>query len=150
MKNELRAQSTIIIEAPVHEVWAALINPVTIKKYMHGMEAISEWKAGSTLVWIGKPDEKEEEHAKGTIIKIETEKTLQYTFFFPGYGLPDEDNYYNRVEYTVTQASPTETKLSVSQGDFSVFPNGETYLNHSQSFWTTALSTLKSLLENKK
>jgi uncharacterized protein YndB with AHSA1/START domain len=149
MTKKLIAQSTITIQAPVQQVWSALINPNTIKRYMHGMEAVSDWKTGSTLIWIGKPGEKDEEHAKGTITKIEAEKTLHYTFFFPGYGLPDEDANYNRVEYVITPVSATETKLSVSQGDFAVFPNGETYRNHSQSFWENALAILKSLLEKK-
>jgi uncharacterized protein YndB with AHSA1/START domain len=51
--SDLIASSSITIDAPVAQVWDALVNPAAIKQYMFGTNVISDWKKGSAIVWKG-------------------------------------------------------------------------------------------------
>ncbi len=76
MKNKFIAKVEIKFNVPASKVWDALTNPVMIKQYLFGTEAISDWKVGSTLefkgVWEGK-----EYLDKGIILKSKNEKLFQ-------------------------------------------------------------------------
>jgi len=146
MDKILTTKSSITINAPVGAVWNAIIDPVTIKNFMMGMQAISSWKVGDELRWIGRHEEKPEDNAKGTIINMEPGKQLTYTFYYPGYGYPDQPEFYNTINYDL-EAIGDKTVLTVQQGDFSVFEKGETFVQHSQMFWDQVLINLKEVLE---
>ena len=49
MKNLFSSKASIEIKTPTAKVWQALIIPELIKQYLFGTEAISDWKAGSTI-----------------------------------------------------------------------------------------------------
>jgi len=53
MIRELNFTTNLLIQAKPTEVWFALTDRETIKKYFFGTEAISEWKVGSTLIFQG-------------------------------------------------------------------------------------------------
>ncbi len=53
MNRELSFTTNLLIQAKPTEVWFALTDRETIKKYFFGTEAISEWKVGSTLIFQG-------------------------------------------------------------------------------------------------
>jgi len=146
MDKILTTKSSITINAPVGAVWKAIIDPVIIKNFMMGMQAISSWKVGDELRWIGRHEEKPEDNAKGTIINMEPGKQLTYTFYYPGYGYPDQPEFYNKINYDL-EAIGDNTVLTVQQGDFSVFEKGETFVQHSQMFWDQVLINLKEVLE---
>lgn len=147
MKQTLTAKSTVLINAPASKVWETVTNPIAIKEFMMGMEAISTWKEGEELRWKGRHEEKPEDNAKGEIITIKPYTKLVYTFYYPGYGYPDEPTYYNQVVYTL-KPTGLNTTVSVKQGDFSVFKEGEIFLGHTQSFWDGAIQKLKELVES--
>jgi uncharacterized protein YndB with AHSA1/START domain len=146
MPDQLIAKSTVTINAPVSEVWKALVTPELIQQYMMGMLPQSAWTKGSELRWKGRHEEKPDDNARGIITNIITEEQLAYTFYYPGYGYPDELAYYNQVVYKL-QPAGSDTNLSVEQGDFSVFKEGEVFLGHTQSFWDGAVLKLKELVE---
>lgn len=148
MNTPLLAASTVSIAAPVSRVWAGLTDANTIMRYMHGMEPVSTWRQGDTLVWIGQPGEPEANHATGTIVRLEPEHTLQYTFFWPGGGLPNTLENHHTITYTLTPIDAQTTQLEVTQGDFTVSLDPESSRTHSQSFWGGALQKLKELLES--
>lgn len=147
MENQLIAKSTVTINAPVNEVWKALVTPELIQQYMMGMWPKSEWKTGSELRWKGRHEEKPDDSARGIITDMVNNEQLAYTFYYPGYGYPDEPVYYNRVEYKIESAG-LNTSLSVEQGDFSVFKEGEVFLEHTQNFWNEAVQKLKEVVES--
>jgi uncharacterized protein YndB with AHSA1/START domain len=82
MNKGLIAIASISINAPAGKVWDALTNPEVIKQYMFGTDVISDWKEGSPIAWKGEWQEKKYED-KGTILKIERERVLQYSHFSP-------------------------------------------------------------------
>jgi hypothetical protein len=148
MKN-LTAESKIVINATVEQVWPAMLNPSLIKMYMNGMEPISDWREGSELLWIGKPGEPKHDHAKGVIIR-KALNVLEYTFFYPGYGLPDRPENYNIVRCDLIAVPGGYTQVKAMQGDFSIHgEQGSVYRDHAQLFWDKALKTLKELIEQK-
>lgn len=149
MENNLIAESTIKVNAPANKVWAALTTPETIQKVMLGMQPKSDWKVGSELRWIGRHEEKPNDNARGIIQVMDTNKKLQFTFYYPGYGYPDDPEYHNTVVFNLSEFN-NETTVDVEQGDFSVFKEGETFRDHSQTFWEGSLKILKELVERQK
>lgn len=51
-KNSI-ARATIVIHAPNARVWNALVDPAAIQQYWFGTHVVSDWKAGSPIVWNG-------------------------------------------------------------------------------------------------
>ena len=47
----LVAHAALTIDAPRAKVWDALVTPEKIKKYMAVTDVLSEWRAGSSIVW---------------------------------------------------------------------------------------------------
>lgn len=53
MTQTLIAQASTVIDRPAADVWRALVTPASIKEYMFGTNAQSEWKQGSPITWKG-------------------------------------------------------------------------------------------------
>ena len=146
MKNSLIARSTIDIAAPCEKVWSTLLNPASLQQVMMGMQPVSDWNIGSTLRWIGRHGGEPNDTAKGTIEVMDANQKLQFTFYFPGYGYPDQEQFYNTVSIALTKTK-SGSSVHAEQGDFSVLKDGEQYRQHAQTFWDGALKILKELSE---
>jgi len=146
MKESLIAKSTIEIAAMPEKIWSILLNPESFQKVMMGMQPISDWKTGSELRWIGRHGGETNDTAKGVIQVMEANRKLAFTFYFPGYGYPDQQEFYNTVSIALAKTK-NGSLVQAEQGDFSVFKDGEQYKQHAQTFWTGALKILKELSE---
>ena len=146
MNNRIKASAAVDIEADRNKVWEILTTPGKVKQFMLGMQPKSDWKEGSELRWQGRHEEKPDDNARGTIVTMEEGSRLAYTFYYPGYGYPDREEYYNLVSFEL-QPLETKTLVTVEQGDFSVFKEGEEFAKHSTQFWVAALQKLKELAE---
>ena len=80
---------------------------------------------------------------------MDANRTFSFTFFYPGYGYPDVAENYNTVTFTLSESN-NSTTVEVTQGDFSVFKEGESFRDHSQAFWNAALGKLKEIVEGQK
>ncbi len=133
--------ASIEINAPKSKVWDALINPVQIKKYLFGTDAISDWKVGSPIkftgVWEGKPYED-----KGTILQIDKEKTLRYNYWSNFSGQEDKPENYQVVTYNLTEGNG-KTKFTLTQDNC----KSEEAREHSEKNWAMVLNTIKELVE---
>lgn len=145
-ETKLVAKSSLSINATSGKVWEALLNPVKLQTIMLGMKPVSDWKVGSELRWIGRHAEKPNDNAKGTIEIIDPARKFQFTFYYPGYGYPDIPENYNTVLFILSETGAT-TLVTVEQGDFAVFKEGETFRGHSQNFWEASLKILKAVAE---
>src|SRR5438552_10635810 len=96
MKQDLVAKVSSTVEAPIDQVWQALITPETIKEYMFGAAVKSDWKVGSPIVWKGEWQGKPYED-KGKILQIEPRRRLSYSHFSPLAGKPDKPENYHTV-----------------------------------------------------
>lgn len=146
MNNRIKANATVDIAADRNKVWQLLTEPGKVQQFMLGMQPQSDWKVGSELRWQGRHEEKPDDNARGKLVTMEAGSRLAYTFYYPGYGYPDQDEYYNLVSFELL---PLEngTLVKVEQGDFSVFKEGEEFAKHSTQFWDMALQKLKELAE---
>ncbi len=129
------------IDAHVATVWRALTDPETIKTFMWGTNAKSDWKKGSPLtfegVWEGKPY-----HEKGTILEIEKDRFMKYTYLSA--GLEDKAENYAVITYELSPENG-KTRMTVIQEG----ARDQKALEHSKEGWTSILANLKKVVENK-
>jgi uncharacterized protein YndB with AHSA1/START domain len=141
--QELIAHAEVSINAGTKKVWEALTKPEIIKKYMFGTTVNSDWKVGSMITWKGEWKGKQYED-RGIICQFRPEKLIQYTHFSPLAGLPDIPENYHLVTIELTQKGEN-TLVSLSQD------NNETEeaKHHAEKNWSSMLSGLKKVLEEK-
>jgi uncharacterized protein YndB with AHSA1/START domain len=140
--RDLVASASATVEAPVAKVWEALVNPEMIKQYMFGTNVVSDWKEGDSIVWQGEWQGKAYED-KGTILRIEPQRLLQYSHFSPLTGQPDMPENYHTVTIELSGRGG-QTKVSLSQDNNAT----EEDRQHSEQNWQIMLEGLKQLLES--
>lgn len=143
MKKDYVAQVETIIHAPREAIWKALTDPDSIRQYLYGTEAISDWKPGSPIIyrgeWEGKPYED-----KGTILEVVPGKNLVTTFFSPLSGLPDLPENYQTIRYELSDADGG-TRLVIIQENNASYEEAE----RAKKNWAQVLEALKNLVENQ-
>ncbi len=135
------AKSAINVQAPADKVWAALVDPEKIKKYMFGTKVTSDWKEGSPITWAGEWKGKPYED-KGKILKIQRGKLLEYSHYSPLGGTPDLPENYHTVSIELAEGKGA-TKVTLSQDNN---PNDEAR-KHSEQNWKQMLEGLKKMVE---
>ncbi len=141
------------IAARPENVWAVLTRPEYTKIYMFGCETVSDWKAGSELLWKGSWEGKEMIFVKGNIVDIIPNKSLVYTVFDPNNTtLKDVPQNYLTVSYDLTHENG-QTKLRVRQGDYNQVEQGEKRYEESYNKgegWNPILIQIKKIAEEKE
>lgn len=141
MNKDLEIEQSIEINASVAVVWDALINPELISEYFFGTEAVSTWKVGDPVLFVGIWDGKPYED-KGIILKNIEEKELQYTYWSSMSGTKDAAENYATISYKVIPKGKT-TVLTIEQCGF---PSAEQQ-EHSKQNWKMVLENIKTILE---
>ena len=141
MTNKLTADASTSIGATKRQVWEALASPDAIKQYMFCADVDSDWREGSAITWKGELKGKKYED-KGVILKIDPEKTLQYSYFSPLSGKPDKPEKYHTVTIKLSSTgSKTEvTLLRDNNAD-------EAARKESEKNWGGMLEGLKKYVE---
>jgi len=129
------AKTAISINAPVQQVWDALINPAIIKQYMFGTEVQSDWQPGSAITWKGEFNGKPYED-NGKIIKFQPNEILQYT-----HASQSGDEHTITIQLTDNNE---HTGLALTQDKNA----NEKAMEESQKKWNAMLAKMKELLEN--
>lgn len=138
---ELVARANVEVDAPIDEVWNALVNPAKIKKYMFGTDVTSDWKEGSAITWKGEWEGKAYED-KGRILAIDPGKRLQYSHFSPLAGEPDVPGNYHTVTIVLSENNGRVT-ITLTQDNNKSQKSKE----HSEQNWSMMLTGLKKFLE---
>jgi uncharacterized protein YndB with AHSA1/START domain len=141
--RKLVAWADTRIYASLGKVWDALINPEIIRQYMFGTEVLSDWKEGSTIIWRGEWEGKYYVD-RGVILRLEPQKTIQYSHFSPLSGLPDTPENYHTVIVNLAEDGEY-TQVSLMQDNNPTEQERE----HSQKNWEMMLAGLKKLLESE-
>jgi len=141
MSQNLIAKASITIKAPGSKVWNALVDPKAIQQYMFGTNAVSDWRAGSPIVWKGEWQGKPYED-KGVILQLKPGSTLQYSHFSPLSGLPETQENYHTVTIELSDEGD-RIRVSLSQDHNATEEEAE----HSGKNWEMMLSSLKKYLE---
>ncbi|MCC7448651.1 MAG: SRPBCC domain-containing protein [Anaerolineae bacterium] len=142
MKDSLIAQAHVEVNAPIVDVWDALVNPAKIKQYMFGTNAVSDWQEGSPIVWKGEWQGKPYED-KGKILKLQPQRLMQYSHFSPLSGQPDTPENYHTVTVELTP-NGTGTSVMLSQDNNASAEERD----HSAQNWSMMLTSLKKFLES--
>jgi uncharacterized protein YndB with AHSA1/START domain len=137
----LVAKVSLVLNARAEHVWDALTNPALITQYLFGTNVTSTWLEGTPIVWQGEWQGKSYVD-KGTVLKAERGKVLQYTYFSSMSGKPDTPENYSVI--TITLASKGKaTVLELSQDN-----NGsEEARDHSERNWKMVMEGMKKLVE---
>lgn len=143
MAANLIAKAEIKIQAAAGKVWEALTRPEIIREYFHGAEAISDWKVGSPLEFRGQCEGKEYVD-KGVILRSESGKLFQYTYFSPLSGVEDVPENYANISYTLDEDEGVTT-LVVRQENIA----NEEARDKIEANWRTVLDNLKNILEKE-
>src|SRR5437870_11780617 len=138
---DLGTKTSVIIRAPIEDVWDALTTPELIKRWFFGVDTETDWQVGSPLVhrgeWQGKPYED-----TGTILRFEPPSLLVHSHRSPASGVPDRPEHYQEVTWSLSERDG-ETTLTVAETNL---PSQEAKAVSEQA-WNAALSNLKGLLE---
>jgi uncharacterized protein YndB with AHSA1/START domain len=141
MGENLIAKASTLIDAPIDKVWTALITPESIKQYMFGTTVASEWREGSPITWKGEWEGKPYED-KGVILKLQPQRTLEYSHFSPLMGRPDKPENYHRVKIDLSRAGD-QTRVDLAQDNNLT----EEARAHSEKNWNMMLAAMKDFLE---
>ena len=98
MKENIKADISIEIEASPAEVWKAITTPAMIKKYLMGTNVSTDWKEGSAITYEGEYNGKKYKD-KGIIKKVNPGKLLESTYWSSMGGKEDKPENYNTVTY---------------------------------------------------
>lgn len=142
LNKNLKFNTSIVIDASRSEVWDVMVNPQKIKKYLFGTNAISDWTKGSELIFTGEY-EGTRYLDKGIILKIDEEKTLQYTYLSSFSNLEDVSDNYSVITFRLADKNG-QTDLSLRQLGFV----NEESMNHSMQNWKMVLDSMKQLAES--
>jgi uncharacterized protein YndB with AHSA1/START domain len=141
MAENLVAEVSTSVRAPINEVWDALVSPEKIRRYMFGAAVASTFKVGSPITWKGEWKGQRYED-KGTILRVEPGHLLSYSHFSPLGGKADVPENYHRVTIELSeQAGGTHVALTQDNN------SDENARRHSAENWGAMLAGLKNELE---
>lgn len=141
MKSDISVKVSTVINRPISNVWEAFTNPEIIKQYFFGTNTITDWKVGSPIIFRGEWQGKSYED-KGTILRYEQNKILQYKYWSSMSGIDDKPENYVTITYFLSSENG-KTTFTISQENI---PN-EKMKEHSEQNWKKVLNSLKNLLE---
>lgn len=144
MANKFVAIKSIHVKAPIDRVWEALTDPTLIKIYFYGTETSTDWKVGSPIrfhgEWEGKPYED-----KGTILAVEKNKLIKYSYWSSFSGIPDIPENYNNITYLLLEENGEVVYTVLQEGI-----RDEQTRDHSEANWGVVMTQMKKLLEEGK
>ena len=143
MLLNLKISTSIEVNASVVKTWDALTNPEIIKEYLFGTETITDWKAGSPIIFQGEWNGQNYKD-KGVILEIIPEKLLKYSYWSGFSGIEDKPENYAIVTYQLS-SNGNQTTLKITQEGFA----GEKSYESSQKDWGLVLDKMKEIIEKK-
>ncbi|PHN04714.1 SRPBCC family protein [Flavilitoribacter nigricans] len=141
MSKEIIARTSILLDAPVATVWNAVTDPAEVKKYFFGTDLVTSWKVGEPIYFRGEWEGQAYED-KGTVLRYEPQKQLQYDYFSSFSDKEDLPENYQTITYEV-EPRDGKTLLSITQTNV---PTTE-QKDHSEENWNMVLQELKKLVE---
>src|SRR6266487_232397 len=144
MAQSFSNKKSVVIYAPVTDVWKALTDAALIKQYYLGVDTIGEWKEGNTIIFKGEWQGKKVE-GKGKVLHLEDEKLLKHSYWSNLSGLEDKPENYHIVTYHLLPKNGN-TELILTEENLQTKEMQE----QSAKLWDMILKNLKKLLEPEK
>jgi len=144
MAEKFSNEKSVLINAPVANVWQALIDPGLIKQYYFGVNALGEWKEGNIITFKGEWQGRSIE-GKGKVLQLEDQRLLKHSYLSNSSGLADLPENYHIVTYLL-KAEDRHTRLTLTEENLATKEMKE----QSSKLWDMIFSNLKKLLEPEK
>jgi len=129
------------IHAPVSKVWEGLTKPELVKQYFWGTNLVTSWEPGTPIAfegeWDGQPY-----RDKGTVLKFEPGKMLQYDYLSSWSDLEDRPENYQIITYRV-KPKGSSTVLTIVQNKIDTLEKKI----HSAQNWAALLKAFQQLME---
>ncbi|MCB0766756.1 MAG: SRPBCC domain-containing protein [Flavobacteriales bacterium] len=147
-KDETNVHRTLIVDAPVEFVWAALSDP----KLTHLSLAWSlkgELQRGKRFQWMTRDEEGSggAVAAEGTVLTLFPGERLRYSHYDVRSGLPDEPASRTTVDLHLIAETPGRTRLELWQGDFLGLPHAARRAREAGRQWVERLVGVKRVAE---
>ena len=107
--------SQVTIDAARGTVWAALTDPVLVKRWQYASELTTEWRVGGSIRFSNEYEGQSFEQW-GTVLSFEAPRRLSYSLFAPRPGLEDVLENYFTMTYELDELDGA-TVLSIIQED---------------------------------
>lgn len=142
-ETEFMVNKSVVINAPVFNVWKALTNAELIQQWVSDEEVtiVSEWKIGQSFTYRGLLHGRQYEN-KGTILQFDPERILEYTMWSSLSEQADTPENHSVVKFVLVRMD-NKTLLTVTQHNFIA----ETTYQHWRFYWSTTLDIIKRLVE---
>lgn len=142
MNKDLKVSKSIEIKASAVKVWQALTDPEKIKVYLFGTETITDWKAGSPIVFQGEY-EGNKYRDKGNVLENNPNELLKYNYWSGFSGSEDQPQNYSIITYEIEERTNDTVLLSWTQEGFA----NEQGHEHSEKGLYGMLEQIKKLVE---
>ena len=137
-------QKSITINTPTSKVWDVLTNAELIKEWLseEGITVNTNWEVGSPIIYNG-TWHGIDYNDKGTVLKFEPEKVLQYNNWSCLSQLPDESENYSVMEFQLSE-NGDETILTLTHSNIVT----EVMQQHYNFYWEVTLGIIKKMAED--
>lgn len=136
----VRVEATINAEPSA--IWSVLTTPAHISQYLFNTKVSTEWKVGSSIEFDGAFNGVTY-HDKGTIIQIDENCILEYTYLSSMSGLDDVPENYALITFRISEEG-SHTVLEVTQKGFA----SEEAITHSSQMWKMVVGQIKEIAES--
>jgi uncharacterized protein YndB with AHSA1/START domain len=134
-------QQSIRIRAKPSVVWATLINPGTVSRWMRGVQMESTWVPGGAITFAHTSQGRAYED-RGTVLAFEPERLLRYNHWSALSHRPDSETARTVITIALTPAGD-ETHLEVTHDNL----HGKAAFGHARFFWRYALADIRTIAE---
>jgi uncharacterized protein YndB with AHSA1/START domain len=136
-------RQSVRIRAKRSVVWATLVDPSKIVRWMGGAHVESTWHPGDAISFAGTFHDRPYQD-RGTVLACDPERLLRYSHWSALSRLPDSKG--TRAVVTLTlQPNGDETDLEVRHDNLSSYAA----LGHARFFWRNALNDVKDIAESE-
>lgn len=144
MNKALKVSKNILIQSKPEEVWDVLTDPEKIKVYLYGTETITNWAAGSPIIFQGE-HEGQKYKDKGNVLESQPNELLKYNYWSSFSGLEDSLENYSIVTYEIEEMPEDNVLFSWTQEGFA----NEEGQEHLEKGLYELLQKIKKLAEGK-
>ncbi|MFK7756031.1 MAG: SRPBCC family protein [Flavobacteriales bacterium] len=142
MSSDLKASSSITINASADSIWNTITNPEKIKQFLYGTETETDWKVGSSIKFSGNYNGTEY-HDKGNMLENKPNELLKYDYWSSMSGTEDKPENYFIVSYILEKVDEHSTKFTWLQTNMA----SQQSVEHTEKGLPSMLAEIKRISE---
>ncbi len=132
MKKPLWTALKLPLKTTKEIVWAVLTEPKYTRQYMYNCALKCNWSVGNEAQWVEQhPNGTKTVHVRGELLEFTPYSRLRFTIFHQGNGLNGQSS---ELRFVISPHNEG-VLLTITQGDFSNFPQSEKIHLECQSGW---------------